>query len=34
MLGLKGVDWFGKWVPDEAMLKRIMVDNPAAFYRF
>ena len=28
------VDWFGIWVPDEAMRKKIMVDNPAAFYRF
>jgi 2-pyrone-4,6-dicarboxylate lactonase len=23
------VDAFGDWVPDEAMRKRIMVDNPA-----
>ena len=28
------VDWFGIWVPDEAMRKKIMVDNPAKFYRF
>lgn len=28
------VDWFGNWVPDEAMRQRIMVDNPAKFYRF
>lgn len=28
------VDWFGKWVPDESMRRRIMVDNPAKFYRF
>jgi len=28
------VDWFGKWVPDEAMRNKIMVDNPAKFYRF
>jgi 2-pyrone-4,6-dicarboxylate lactonase len=28
------IDWFGIWVPDEAMRKRIMVDNPAKFYRF
>ena len=28
------VDWFGIWVPEEAMRKKIMVDNPAKFYRF
>lgn len=28
------VDAFGDWVRDEAMRRRIMVDNPAAFYRF
>ena len=28
------VDAFGDWVGDEAMRRRIMVDNPAAFYRF
>jgi 2-pyrone-4,6-dicarboxylate lactonase len=28
------VDAFGDWVSDEAMRRRIMVDNPAAFYRF
>ncbi|MBM3527282.1 MAG: GntR family transcriptional regulator [Alphaproteobacteria bacterium] len=28
------VDWFGIWVPDETMRRRIMVDNPARFYRF
>jgi 2-pyrone-4,6-dicarboxylate lactonase len=28
------VDVFGGWVTDEAMRRRIMVDNPAAFYRF
>jgi 2-pyrone-4,6-dicarboxylate lactonase len=28
------VDAFGDWVTDEAMRRRIMVDNPAAFYRF
>ena len=28
------VDAFGEWVSDEAMRRRIMVDNPAAFYRF
>ena len=28
------VDAFGDWVTDPAMLKKIMVDNPAKFYRF
>lgn len=28
------VDAFGDWVGDETMRRRIMVDNPAAFYRF
>jgi predicted TIM-barrel fold metal-dependent hydrolase len=28
------VDAFGDWVTDEALRRRIMVDNPAAFYRF
>jgi len=28
------VDAFGDWVADPAMRRRIMVDNPAAFYRF
>jgi predicted TIM-barrel fold metal-dependent hydrolase len=28
------VDAFGDWVADEAMRRRIMVDTPAAFYRF
>ena len=28
------VDAFGDWVTDEAMRRRIMVDNPANFYRF
>jgi len=28
------VDAFGDWVTDEAMRRRIMVENPAAFYRF
>ncbi|HEY5900819.1 MAG TPA: amidohydrolase family protein [Burkholderiales bacterium] len=28
------VDAFGDWVPDEAMRRKILVDNPAAFYRF
>ena len=28
------VEAFGQWVPDEAMRKRIMVDNPAKFYGF
>jgi predicted TIM-barrel fold metal-dependent hydrolase len=28
------VDAFGDWVSDEAMRRRIMVQNPAAFYRF
>jgi predicted TIM-barrel fold metal-dependent hydrolase len=28
------VDAFGDWVTDDAMRRRIMVDNPAAFYRF
>ena len=28
------VDAFGDWVADDAMRRRIMVDNPAAFYRF
>ena len=25
---------FERWVPDERMRKRILVDNPAALYRF
>ena len=28
------VDAFGDWVSDETMRKKIMVDTPAAFYRF
>jgi predicted TIM-barrel fold metal-dependent hydrolase len=28
------VDAFGDWVDDEAMRRQIMVDTPAAFYRF
>jgi predicted TIM-barrel fold metal-dependent hydrolase len=28
------VDAFGDWVSDEAMRRKIMVDNPAALYRF
>jgi predicted TIM-barrel fold metal-dependent hydrolase len=28
------VDAFGDWVRDDAMRRRIMVDTPAAFYRF
>jgi 2-pyrone-4,6-dicarboxylate lactonase len=28
------VDAFGDWVTDDAMRRRIMVDTPAAFYRF
>lgn len=28
------VDAFGQWVPDETMRTKIMVDTPAAFYRF
>ena len=28
------VDWFGDWVPDQAMRQKIMVDTPAKFYRF
>ena len=28
------VDAFGDWVADAAVRRRIMVDNPAAFYRF
>ena len=28
------VDAFGDWVADDTMRRRIMVDNPAAFYRF
>jgi predicted TIM-barrel fold metal-dependent hydrolase len=28
------VDAFGDWVRDEGMRRRIMVDNPAKFYRF
>jgi predicted TIM-barrel fold metal-dependent hydrolase len=27
-------DAFGDWVPDQAMRRKIMVDTPAAFYRF
>jgi predicted TIM-barrel fold metal-dependent hydrolase len=28
------VDAFGDWVTDEGMCRKIMLDNPAAFYRF
>ena len=28
------VEAFGQWVPDDAMRQKIMVDTPAAFYRF
>jgi predicted TIM-barrel fold metal-dependent hydrolase len=28
------VDAFGDWVSDDAMRRKIMVDTPAAFYRF
>jgi predicted TIM-barrel fold metal-dependent hydrolase len=28
------VDAFGDWVSDEGMRRKIMVDTPAAFYRF
>jgi predicted TIM-barrel fold metal-dependent hydrolase len=28
------VDAFGDWVSDDAMRRRIMIDTPAAFYRF
>jgi 2-pyrone-4,6-dicarboxylate lactonase len=28
------MDAVGQWVPDEAMRQRILVDNPAKFYRF
>jgi len=28
------VDAFGDWVTDEAMRRKIMIDTPAAFYRF
>jgi hypothetical protein len=28
------VDAFGDWVADKAMRRRIMVETPAAFYRF
>ena len=28
------VDAFGRWVPDEATRRKILVDTPAAFYRF
>jgi len=28
------VDAFGDWVRDDAMRRKIMVDTPAAFYRF
>jgi predicted TIM-barrel fold metal-dependent hydrolase len=28
------VDAFGDWVSDETMRRRILVDNPASFYRF
>jgi 2-pyrone-4,6-dicarboxylate lactonase len=28
------VDAFGDWVTDQGMRRKIMVDNPAAFYRF
>jgi len=28
------VDAFGDWVADDAMRRKILVDNPAAFYRF
>jgi predicted TIM-barrel fold metal-dependent hydrolase len=28
------LDQFGEWFPDEALRRRILVDNPAALYRF
>lgn len=28
------LDQLGEWVPDEAALRKILVDNPAALYRF
>ena len=28
------VDAFGDWVTEQGMRRKIMVDNPAAFYRF
>ncbi|HUQ73813.1 MAG TPA: amidohydrolase family protein [Burkholderiales bacterium] len=28
------VDALGDWVPDDAMRRKILVDNPASFYRF
>ena len=28
------VDWFGIWVPNQAMRQKILVDTPAKFYRF
>ena len=28
------VNWFGEWITDDAMRKRIMVDNSEAFYDF
>ncbi|HEX9432527.1 MAG TPA: amidohydrolase family protein, partial [Burkholderiales bacterium] len=28
------VDAFGDWISDDAMRRKVMVDNPAAFYRF
>ena len=28
------VDAFGDWVTDQAMRRKIMIDTPAAFYRF
>jgi predicted TIM-barrel fold metal-dependent hydrolase len=28
------VDAFGDWVTDDALRHKIMVDTPAAFYRF
>ena len=28
------LEQFFHWVPDDAIRRRILVDNPAAFYRF
>jgi 2-pyrone-4,6-dicarboxylate lactonase len=28
------VDAFGDWVTDDTMRRKILVDNPAGFYRF
>jgi predicted TIM-barrel fold metal-dependent hydrolase len=28
------LDLLGQWIPDEALRRRVLVDNPAALYDF